>query len=111
MNRQLSRTLRATLRSRVSLGLLLAALVALPAGGGAAIALADGGDTSAVAINTKDGSSVFKLAFAIHQVSGSVVDNQNAAVAYSSCTACQTVAISIQVLLISSDVSTFTPPN
>jgi putative peptide zinc metalloprotease protein len=92
--------------------LVLAALLALVAGGGAAVALADGGgDTSAVAINTKDGSSVFRLAFQIRQVSGSVVDDQNAAVAYSSCTACQTVAISIQILLISSDPTVFTPIN
>ena len=75
---------------------LVATAIALPAGAGAAVALADGGNTSAVAINTTDGSSVFKLAFAIKQVSGSVVDNQDAAVAYSSCDACQTVAISIQ---------------
>jgi putative peptide zinc metalloprotease protein len=94
------------------MGLLIAAALAVPAGTGAAIALADnGGNTSAVAINTKDGSSVFRLMFQIRQVSGSVVDNQNAAVAYSSCTSCQTVAISIQVLLISSDPTVFTPTN
>jgi len=97
--------------SRLTVGVLLAAL-AIPAGGGAAVALADaGGNTSAVATNTRDGSSVFKLVFQIRQVSGSVVDNQNAAVAYASCTACQTVAISIQVLLISSDPTVFTPTN
>jgi putative peptide zinc metalloprotease protein len=107
----MTRKLIHRLISRPALGLLVAAAIALPAGGGAAIALADGGNTSAVAINTKDGSSVFRLAFMIRQVSGSVVDNQNAAVAYSSCTACQTVAISIQVLLISSDPTVFTPIN
>lgn len=96
---------------RTAAAVLAAAAIALPAGAGAAIAVADGGNTSAVAINTTDGSSVFKLAFAIRQVTGSVVDNQNAAVAYSDCSACQTVAISIQVLLISSDPTTFTPVN
>lgn len=69
------------------------------------------GDTSAVAINTKDGSSVFKLAFQIRKVTGDVVDNQNAAVAYASCTECQTVAISIQVLLVSGDPSEVAPEN
>ena len=74
-------------------------------------ALAQGGDTAAVAVNTKDGSSIFKLAFAIKRVAGDVVDNSNAAVAFASCTNCQTVAISIQVVLVTGDPSTVTPEN
>jgi putative peptide zinc metalloprotease protein len=111
MLRIATRKLFSPLMTRTAVGVLAAAAIALPAGAGAAIAVADGGNTSAVAINTQDGSSVFKLAFAIRQVTGTIVDNQNAAVAYSDCSACQTVAISIQVLLISSDPTVFTPVN
>jgi putative peptide zinc metalloprotease protein len=74
-------------------------------------ALAEGGDTAAVAVNTKDGSSIFKLAFAIKRVAGDVVDTSNAAVAFASCSNCQTVAISIQVVLITGDPSVVTPQN
>lgn len=74
-------------------------------------ALAEGGDTAAVAVNTKDGSSIFKLAFAIKRVAGDVVDNSNAAVAFASCANCQTVAISIQVVLVTGDPSVVTPEN
>jgi putative peptide zinc metalloprotease protein len=93
----------------------LALLLVLCAGAAGPVALAvaqdSGGDTSAVAINTKDGSSVFKLAFQVRKVTGDVVDNQNAAVAYASCTECQTVAISIQVLLVAGSPTVFTPTN
>ena len=68
-------------------------------------------DTAAVGVNTKDGSSIFRLAFAIKRAGGDVVDNVNAAVAFSSCTDCQTVAISIQVVLITGDAETITPQN
>ena len=88
----------------IALVLALAAL-ALPV-----TAHAQGG-TSAVATNTKDGSDIFRLAFQIRHVMGDTVDQQNAAVAYASCDACQTTAISIQVLLIGGDPSTFTPEN
>jgi putative peptide zinc metalloprotease protein len=91
--------------------LILAMLIAGPGAAGAAFAADSGSNTSAVAVNTQNGSSVFRLAFAVRQVTGSVVDNQNAAVAYASCTACQTVAISIQILLISGSPTTFTPTN
>jgi putative peptide zinc metalloprotease protein len=86
---------------------LLATFIAALALG--APALAD--DTAAVAINTKDGSSVFRLAFAIKRAAGDVVDNSNAAVAFASCTDCQTVAISIQIVLITGDAEVITPVN
>jgi putative peptide zinc metalloprotease protein len=70
-----------------------------------------GDDNAAVAINTKSDSSIFKLAFAIRQVAGDVVDNTNAAVAYSSCERCQTVAIAIQIVLVTGNPSTVTPTN
>jgi hypothetical protein len=40
-----------------------------------------------------------------------VVDNQNAAVAYSSCEECQTVATAIQIVLVFSDPRVITPEN
>jgi putative peptide zinc metalloprotease protein len=70
-----------------------------------------GGDTTAIAINTKDGKDIFRIAFAIKRAMGDVVDNTNAAVAFASCTDCQTVAVSIQVVLMMNDPSTVTPTN
>jgi putative peptide zinc metalloprotease protein len=98
-------------RSRRKLAIALLLLVCAAGPAGLAAGQDSGGDTSAVAINTRDGSSVFKLAFQIRKVTGDVVDNQNAAVAYASCTECQTVAISIQVLLVAGSPTVFTPEN
>ncbi len=91
------------MRVRLAAALLCALPFAAPAYAG--------GDTTAVAINTKDGFDVFKLAFQIRRATGDVVDNGNAAVAYASCTSCETVAIAIQVVLISGDASTVAPEN
>ena len=60
-------------------------------------------DNSAVADNTKDGSSLFDLAFSVKEVGGEVVDQTNQAVAYSNCQECQTVAIAIQVLIVTAE--------
>jgi putative peptide zinc metalloprotease protein len=70
-----------------------------------------GGDNLAIAINTKDGASLFKFAFSIKKVAGDVVDNTNAAVAYASCTDCRTIAIAIQIVLVTGDPSVVTPEN
>jgi len=70
-----------------------------------------GGDNVAIAINTKDGTTVFKLAFAIRRALGDVVDQGNAAVAFATCEACRTVAIAIQTVLVFSDPSVVTPEN
>ncbi len=92
--------------------LLLALLVALAAPGQARADDHDsGGDNAAVAINTKDGSSLFKFAFSLKKVLGEVVDNQNAAVAYASCEQCQTTAIAIQIVLVSGSPDTVVPEN
>jgi putative peptide zinc metalloprotease protein len=91
------------------LPILVAALFAFAPGAGSAVA--GGGDNTAVAINTRDGASVFKLAFSIKHVMSDVVDSTNAAVAFSSCTDCQSVAIAIEIVLIESDASTITPTN
>lgn len=67
--------------------------------------------TAAVAVNTKDGSSVVRFAFAIKKVAGDTVESTNAAVAFASCDSCKTVAISIQVVLVTGDPSVVTPTN
>jgi putative peptide zinc metalloprotease protein len=67
-------------------------------------------DNSAIAVNTKDGKSVFKLAFKVKQVTGDV-DATNTAVAYSSCTDCRTVAVAIQIVLVSGETTEATPQN
>lgn len=71
----------------------------------------EGGDNTAVAVNTKDGTTLFRFAFSIHKVMNGTVDQTNAAVAVSSCTDCQTVAIAIQVVLVMGDADTVTPTN
>src|SRR5437868_12497139 len=93
--------------------LLLAATVASAglAGARPAIAPAQGGDNTAIAINTTNGSTLIKVAFAIRHVMGNVVDQSNAAVAYASCTECTTVAIAIEIVLVEGDPSVVTPTN
>ena len=86
--------------------LLLLTLLAATTGAGAP---ALGQDNTAVATNTKDGKSVFKLAFSVKKVTGDV-DATNTAVAFSSCTDCRTVAVAIQVVLVS-EVDSATPEN
>ena len=68
-------------------------------------------DNAAIAINVRDGTSVFRLAFSIKRVAGDVVDSTNAAVAFSSCTDCSATAIAIEVVLITGDASTVAPTN
>ena len=68
-------------------------------------------DNLALAINTQDGSSLFRFAFEIRRVAGEVVDNQNVAVAYSSCTGCRTLAIAIQIVIVTGSPSIVTPVN
>ena len=94
------------------LGVILALMVGVPAasaqeeldGGG-------GGDNTAVAVNTRDGSSVFRISFNILRSSSDTIDNTNAAIAFASCEGCETVAIAWQVVLVSSDPSTVSPEN
>ncbi|HEX9968810.1 MAG TPA: hypothetical protein VGB03_01625 [Acidimicrobiales bacterium] len=95
---------------RKLLALSLAAVLsvgaaATPAGAGTQ------GDTTAVAVNTRDGADVFRLAFSIRRVMSETVDTSNAAAAVASCTDCQTVAIAFQVLLVFSDPEVVTPEN
>lgn len=51
---------------------------------------APGGDNNAaVAVNTMDGATVFRLAFSVLMVANGVVDQTNTAYALASCTDCQ----------------------
>ena len=84
---------------RITTALVLA-VVALA---GAAAPAAAQQDNAAVAINTKDDSSIWKLAFSIKQVSSEVVHNTNVAAAVGSCERCETVAIAIQVLILTAE--------
>jgi hypothetical protein len=103
---------------RRRLTLLLLALAALA---GPAFARADtstpgttvdcGGANCAVAINQTDNSSLFAFAFEVRHVLGAVVDQENAAVAISSCNSCQTTAIAIQIVLVEGSPTTVTPQN
>jgi putative peptide zinc metalloprotease protein len=89
---------------------LVTLLIALLGAWFAPVAAASG-DNAAVAVNTKDGSSVFRLAFSIKKVAGDVVDNANGAVAYASCNECRTVALAIQIVLVTGDPEVVTPEN
>lgn len=93
------------------LAYLLAALIAL-AGIAPGAALAQSGDTNAAqAVNTEDGSSLFDFAFDIRRVAGDTVDQTNAAVAYANCDNCQTVAVAIQIVLVTTDPKVVSPTN
>ncbi len=92
------------------LTLLLAAFFALGLTAGAPTA-ALAGDNAAISVNTKDGTTVFKVAFAIRHVMGDVVDETNGAVAYASCTDCAAVAIAFEIVLVEGNPSTVTPTN
>jgi putative peptide zinc metalloprotease protein len=71
-----------------------------------------GGDTNqAVAVNTEDGASVFRLAFSVRHVTDGVVDQQNLAYAYASCTDCRTVALAFQVVIVVGDANYVAPVN
>lgn len=59
-------------------------------------------DNAAIAINNEDGSSLFRFAFDIHRTMDSVIEETNIALSYASCDGCQTVAVAIQIVLVSS---------
>jgi putative peptide zinc metalloprotease protein len=89
--------------------LLLAALVST--GLSAARPTLATADNAAIAVNTKDGTTVFKVAFAIRHVMSDVVTETNAAVAYNSCADCASVAIAFEIVLVESDASVISPTN
>jgi putative peptide zinc metalloprotease protein len=92
----------ALILAAVLCGLALAA--ARPAG-------AQAQDNAAVAINTKDGTSIFRVAFSIARVNNEIVDNSNAAAAWASCTDCEAIAAAFQIVLIFSDPEVANPTN
>src|SRR2546421_2468760 len=92
------------------LPLLLAALFTFGLAAGSPTT-AYAGDNAAISVNTKDGTTVFKVAFAIRHVMGDVVDQTNGAVAYDSCTDCAAVAIAFEIVLVEGNPSTVTPTN
>jgi putative peptide zinc metalloprotease protein len=69
------------------------------------------GDNQALAVNTTDGSSQFEVAFALVWADGSTVTNTNEAYAFARCTACQTVAIAFQVVLVVGSANIVVPQN
>jgi putative peptide zinc metalloprotease protein len=59
------------------------------------------GDTQALAVNTTDGTVVYKVAYAVLTVQdGAPVTNTNGAYALADCKACAAVAVSFQVVLV-----------
>jgi putative peptide zinc metalloprotease protein len=94
---------------RTAIALLAAVLLVAFAGASAAPAQAQ--DNTAIAINTKDGTDIFKLAFKIVRVNQEIVDQSNAAVAFNSCEQCQSIAIAFQIILIFSDPDVVTSQN
>lgn len=77
----------------------------------AATAQSGGDQNIAEAVNTTDGSSVFRLAFSVRRVHDGVVDQGNAAVAYASCESCSATAIALQVVFVFGTATTVTPEN
>ena len=86
----------------VLVGLTLAALT--PAN-------AQAQDNAAVAVNTKDGTTIFRVAFKIARVNQQIVDESNAAAAWASCTDCEAIAAAFQIVLIFSDPEVVNPTN
>src|SRR4051794_24705969 len=97
-------TIRATLMATAA-----AALIAVAALAPASPAAAEG--TTAVVVNQRDDSEVYRLMLQIRRATGDVVDTTNVAAAVASCDYCQTVAIALQGVLVMSDPSIFIPEN
>ncbi len=68
-------------------------------------------DNAAVAVNTEDGATVFRVAFSVKHVADGVVDQTNTAAALASCTDCRTVALAFQVVLVTGDADYVVPEN
>jgi putative peptide zinc metalloprotease protein len=58
------------------------------------------GDNQAMAVNTKDGSTVYDVAFALVWADTGSATQKNEAYALASCKACKTVAVGFQVILV-----------
>jgi putative peptide zinc metalloprotease protein len=69
------------------------------------------GDNQALAVNTKDGSSLYDVAFALVWADRGIVTNRNEAYAFASCTSCTTVAVAFQVVLVVGQADVAIPQN
>jgi putative peptide zinc metalloprotease protein len=73
---------------------------------------AQAGDTTAVAINQKDNSTLVDIVFKVVKVvNGNDVTASNAAAAVASCDSCQTMAVAIQIVLASGSPTVVIPEN
>jgi putative peptide zinc metalloprotease protein len=68
-------------------------------------------DTTAIAINTTDNSTLIAIVFDIERILGKTVDTGNAAAAVASCKACTTVAIAFQIVLAAESPNVVIPQN
>jgi putative peptide zinc metalloprotease protein len=98
--------MRTTFRRAVT-AVLVAVAIALST---APSASADGSN-DATAVNTEDGSSVFRFALSVRNVADGVVDETNTATAEASCVDCTTIAIAFQVILVHGDADYVAPEN
>ncbi|MGH2756345.1 MAG: hypothetical protein ACRDI3_00990 [Actinomycetota bacterium] len=92
-------------RSCAAFVVVLLVFVAIPATAWA------GPDNVAVAINERDGSSVFRLSFTVLRISGNEITPMNVALAVGRCSDCLTVAIALQVVVVLGDAETIAPVN
>jgi putative peptide zinc metalloprotease protein len=69
------------------------------------------GDNQSMAIATKDGSTVYDVAFALVYADQDTVLNKNEAYAFASCKDCTAVAVSFQVVLIVGNAHVIAPQN
>ncbi|MEX2291945.1 MAG: hypothetical protein WD794_16660 [Mycobacteriales bacterium] len=70
-----------------------------------------GDDNTAVAVNTRDGSTVYAVRLKVVITGAATVDAGNAAVAAASCNDCQTVAIALEGVIVTGDAEVIAPVN
>lgn len=70
-----------------------------------------GDDNTAVAVNTRDGSTVYAVRLKVVLTGADTVDSGNAAVAAASCNDCQTVAIALEGVIVTGDAEVIAPVN
>lgn len=80
-------------------------------GTGGAATTSGGDDNVAVAVNTRDGSTVYALRLKVVITGADTVDSGNAAVAAASCSDCQTVAIALEGVIVTGDAEVVAPEN
>ncbi len=69
-------------------------------------------DSQALAVNRTDGGTTYSIAYSLVTVrDGEPVDEHNGAHAFANCTACTTVAVSFQVVLVVGSSKVVTPVN